>query len=168
MQRVAVDDAQRLSLPCCRLSQPRDVRARTRRGARLDWLASWIDGQAGSSSARVAIVHAALLVVMASSLAACRDRVGTPLAEPLTIASPTAESSVAAIVASPSSIEDLDRAFIDAMVPHHQSSIDVARLAEKQASRPELAELARAVVERQQRETDQLIRWRRDWYGNVD
>lgn len=61
-----------------------------------------------------------------------------------------------------------DRAFIDTVVPHYQNTIDLARLAETRAARPELARLATTIIERQQRESDQLVRWRQAWYGNTD
>lgn len=62
--------------------------------------------------------------------------------------------------------EPFDRAFIEAMIPHHQSAIDAARLAEQQATRPEIKELAQAIIEDQQREIDQMNQWLQEWYGN--
>ncbi len=55
-----------------------------------------------------------------------------------------------------------DRAFIEAMIPHHQSAIDAGRLAEQQATRPEIKELAQAIIEDQQREIDQMNQWLQD------
>lgn len=63
--------------------------------------------------------------------------------------------------------EPFDRAFIEAMIPHHQSAIDAARLAE-QATRPEIKELAQAVIEDQQREIDQMNQWLQAWYGEAE
>jgi uncharacterized protein (DUF305 family) len=63
--------------------------------------------------------------------------------------------------------EPFDRAFIDAMIPHHQSAIDAATAAEKAAQRSEIKELARTVVREQQREIDQLAAWRLAWYGSA-
>ena len=62
--------------------------------------------------------------------------------------------------------EPFDRAFIEAMSPHHQSAIDAARLAEQQATRPEIKELAQAIIEGQQREIDQMNQWLQEWYGS--
>ena len=61
--------------------------------------------------------------------------------------------------------EPFDRAFIDAMIPHHQSAIDAAKAAETRAQRPEIKQLAKEIVAAQQREIDQLQQWRRAWYG---
>lgn len=61
--------------------------------------------------------------------------------------------------------EPFDRAFIDAMIPHHQMAVDAAKLAETRATRAEIKELAKAIVEGQQREVDQMTEWRRAWYG---
>jgi uncharacterized protein (DUF305 family) len=61
--------------------------------------------------------------------------------------------------------EPFDQAFIEAMIPHHQSAIDAGRLAEQQATRPEIKELAQAIIEDQQREIDQMNQWLQDWYG---
>jgi uncharacterized protein (DUF305 family) len=59
-----------------------------------------------------------------------------------------------------------DRAFIDAMIPHHESAIEAARAAETRAQKQELKELARAIIADQQREIDLLRQWRQAWYGN--
>jgi len=61
--------------------------------------------------------------------------------------------------------EPFDRAFIDAMIPHHQSAIDAAKAAEARAQRPEIKKLAQDIVVAQQREIDQMRQWRRAWYG---
>lgn len=60
--------------------------------------------------------------------------------------------------------EPFDRAFIDSMIAHHQSAVAAGRAAEARASRPEIRELARAIVRGQEREIDQLREWRRAWY----
>ena len=57
-----------------------------------------------------------------------------------------------------------DRAFIDAMIPHHQSAIDMASVAVEESDDPELKEIAAAIVEAQGREIGQLERWREQWY----
>ena len=63
--------------------------------------------------------------------------------------------------------EPFDRAFIDAMIPHHQSAIDAAKAAETRAEKPEVKELARAIIADQQREIDQMKQWRQAWYGSA-
>lgn len=59
-----------------------------------------------------------------------------------------------------------DRAFIDAMVPHHASAIAMAREA-KQAglSQPDLIRIADDIIATQQTEIDQMLGWREQWFG---
>ena len=58
-----------------------------------------------------------------------------------------------------------DRAFIDAMIAHHNDAIAAGKAAETRAQRQEIKDLAKQIVEAQQREVDQLTQWRRGWYG---
>ena len=53
-----------------------------------------------------------------------------------------------------------DVAFIDAMIPHHQSAIDASRVALKESSRPEIHDLASDIIEAQLREIGQMRTWR--------
>ncbi len=59
----------------------------------------------------------------------------------------------------------IDIAFIDAMIPHHQSAIEAGRLALQQATRTEIKDLALSIIEAQQREIGQMQAWRLSW-GN--
>lgn len=61
--------------------------------------------------------------------------------------------------------EPFDRAFIDDMIPHHESAIAAAQAAAARAQRPEIKELAGAIIADQQREIDQMRAWRQAWYG---
>ena len=61
--------------------------------------------------------------------------------------------------------EPFDKAFLEAMMPHHQSAIDSARAAETRAVRAEIKELARAIIADQQREIEQMQQWLQAWYG---
>lgn len=59
-----------------------------------------------------------------------------------------------------------DRAFIDAMVPHHDSAILMANEAtEAGLTEPELIAIAGNIVITQQREIDQMLAWRETWFG---
>ena len=59
-----------------------------------------------------------------------------------------------------------DRAFIDAMIPHHEGAIKDAQLAIKRAEHPELKELARNIEATQRQEIQQMRQWRKQWYGS--
>ena len=63
--------------------------------------------------------------------------------------------------------EPFDLAFIDAMIPHHQSAIDAAQLALKQATHPEIKQLAQTIINAQQKEIDQMNAWRKAWYPDA-
>lgn len=61
--------------------------------------------------------------------------------------------------------EQFDLRFINAMIPHHQGAIDMARQALEKSNRPEIKELAQNIIDSQQQEIDQMQQWRKDWYG---
>lgn len=64
---------------------------------------------------------------------------------------------------------DFDRAFIDAMVPHHEGAIEMARAAQEAGlTVPALAELADDIIATQGVEIDQMKEWRADWFGSAD
>ena len=61
-----------------------------------------------------------------------------------------------------------DQAFIDAMVPHHQSALMMANMAVKKAHFREVRNLAGKMVRDQQKEIKQLKAWRKAWYGSAE
>jgi uncharacterized protein (DUF305 family) len=61
--------------------------------------------------------------------------------------------------------KSFDRAFIDAMVPHHQGAIRMARVELERGSDPEVHELAEAIIEAQAGEIEMMNGWRERWYG---
>jgi uncharacterized protein (DUF305 family) len=62
-----------------------------------------------------------------------------------------------------------DRAFIDAMVPHHEAAIDMAREAKEAGlSEPDLVDIAENIIATQQSEIDQMLAWRRQWFGSSE
>lgn len=60
---------------------------------------------------------------------------------------------------------DFDLAFIDAMIPHHQSAIMMAQVALDRAQHPEIKSLAQAIIDAQQREIARMQTWRTAWSG---
>jgi len=67
----------------------------------------------------------------------------------------------------PQSLADedpFDKAFIDNMIVHHRSAIEMAQLAATQTSNPQIRTLAGNIVEAQQREISQMQQWRERWY----
>ena len=60
--------------------------------------------------------------------------------------------------------DPFDRAFIDAMIPHHRSAIEMARVAYQESDNPGIKALAEGIVEAQMREITQMEGWRQQWY----
>jgi uncharacterized protein (DUF305 family) len=65
------------------------------------------------------------------------------------------------------SAEPFDREFIDAMIPHHQGAIRMARVELERGDNPELKRLAQAIVDAQSNEIDEMNMWRVAWYGRL-
>jgi uncharacterized protein (DUF305 family) len=57
-----------------------------------------------------------------------------------------------------------DEAFIDAMIPHHQSAIEMAQVALENSNNPKIKELAQNIISAQQREIEQMKQWGKEWY----
>ena len=60
--------------------------------------------------------------------------------------------------------EPFDLAFIDAMIPHHQSAIAMAKVALEESNNPEIRGIAEDIVRAQEREISQMKEWRERWY----
>jgi uncharacterized protein (DUF305 family) len=60
--------------------------------------------------------------------------------------------------------DPFDKAFIDAMIPHHRSAIEMAEVAARETNNPEIKDLAKDIVEAQRREISQMEQWRQKWY----
>ncbi len=60
--------------------------------------------------------------------------------------------------------DPFDKAFIDHMIPHHRSAIEMAELAAKETDNAEIRDLATNIVEAQRREISQMEHWRKQWY----
>ena len=60
--------------------------------------------------------------------------------------------------------DPFDKAFIDNMIPHHESAIEMANVVLEESENPEIREIAGAIVETQEREIEQMASWRDEWY----
>lgn len=58
-----------------------------------------------------------------------------------------------------------DQQFIDEMTPHHESAIEMAKLAVERAEHPELKQLAGDIVTTQSSEIARMRQWRQEWFG---
>lgn len=64
-----------------------------------------------------------------------------------------------------STAESFDRAFLEAMIPHHQMAVMMSRMAESATSRPEMRDFTQAISDAQRREIEQMEEWYRQWFG---
>ena len=77
------------------------------------------------------------------------------------------EASESSPATNSASAVPFDQAFIDAMVPHHRSAIAMAKAANTRGlSTPELAKIADDIITSQQKEIDQMLAWREQWFGS--
>jgi uncharacterized protein (DUF305 family) len=60
--------------------------------------------------------------------------------------------------------EPFDKAFIDAMIPHHRSAIGMANVAYEESENEEIRAIAQDIVKAQRREIEQMKGWRKQWY----
>ncbi len=59
---------------------------------------------------------------------------------------------------------DFDKAFIEAMIPHHQLAIMMANMLQSGTSRPEMQGLAKNIIKSQSKEIEQMQSWYKNWY----
>jgi uncharacterized protein (DUF305 family) len=60
--------------------------------------------------------------------------------------------------------DPFDKAFIDNMIPHHESAIEMAQVVLEESENPEIREIAESIVDAQEREIEQMRSWRDEWY----
>ena len=58
-----------------------------------------------------------------------------------------------------------DLRFLNAMIPHHEGALVMAKDVQAKSARPEMQILAEAILTSQQAEIDEMQQWRKDWYG---
>jgi len=60
---------------------------------------------------------------------------------------------------------DLDRQFIEEMIPHHEDAVLMAELALTKSDNEEIIKLAENIKREQSREIDEMRSWYKLWYG---
>ncbi|MBA2691396.1 MAG: DUF305 domain-containing protein [Rubrobacter sp.] len=60
--------------------------------------------------------------------------------------------------------EPFDLAFIEGMVPHHESAIEMAEVALENSENEEIRALAEEIIAAQEAEIEQMEAWREEWY----
>lgn len=59
---------------------------------------------------------------------------------------------------------DFDKAFINAMITHHEGAIAMARLATIASNHKEVRDMAKNIIEVQSKEIDQMHAWHKSWF----
>lgn len=59
-----------------------------------------------------------------------------------------------------------DQRFIEAMIPHHESAIAMAKDAQQKAERQEIKDLAAEIITAQEGEIAQMKQWQQEWFGS--
>ncbi len=108
-------------------------------------------------------IHSLIALLTASSVTALSisDR-----ASALAQTQATRSVNTAQMQREMSKSSEVDRAFIEMMVPHHQSAIEMAEMALSQAKNPEVKKLAQNIIRDQNREIKQMQTWYKQWYGS--
>ena len=65
------------------------------------------------------------------------------------------------------SADPFDLAFIDAMIPHHQGAVEMAKAALDRAQHPEIKSLAATIARDEGKAIDMMREWRDAWYPNA-
>ncbi|GBE93825.1 DUF305 domain-containing protein [Nostoc cycadae] len=60
---------------------------------------------------------------------------------------------------------EFDLRFINAMIPHHESAVVMAKDALQKSQRPEIKNLAQEIIKAQEAEINQMKQWRKAWYN---
>jgi uncharacterized protein (DUF305 family) len=129
-------------------------------------------------------IRGLIMVVIAASsgiLAACSAQSQSRTSEPTTASFPSPVASGAGSMAGMDhggmagmdhsmnmdlgpADADYDLRFIDAMTPHHEGAIVMAKEALQKAKHPEIKKLATNIISAQNKEISELKKWRTAWY----
>ena len=71
------------------------------------------------------------------------------------------------MISSPNAAKaPFDHQFLDTMSAHHQSAMEMAKLVDERSAHDELKQMAKKMIEDQQKEIQQLQDWKKQWYPN--
>lgn len=63
---------------------------------------------------------------------------------------------------------EFDLRFVDAMTPHHQGAVVMAKEALQKSKRSEIKQLAASIIKAQDKELNQMKQWRQAWYPKAN
>ncbi len=58
---------------------------------------------------------------------------------------------------------EFEQSFLQQMIQHHRSAIEMAKMVPDHTQRPELRQLAEKIISAQQQEIEQMTKWLKDW-----
>jgi uncharacterized protein (DUF305 family) len=61
---------------------------------------------------------------------------------------------------------NLDKHFIEQMIPHHDGAVTMAKLALEKSKRSEIKTLANAIIAGQTKEIEDMTGWYKNWFGS--
>lgn len=61
--------------------------------------------------------------------------------------------------------EDLDLAFLEGMIVHHEGAIEMAKIVVEKTKRPEIKKMAEDIISAQSDEITTMKGWLSNWYG---
>jgi uncharacterized protein (DUF305 family) len=82
------------------------------------------------------------------------------------VTAPAPKPTTAPTLALTATAADQDRQFIDMMVPHHEGALEMAKIAQERAERPEIKAMAAEILRTQSAEIAELKSWRLAWFGS--
>lgn len=59
-----------------------------------------------------------------------------------------------------------EQSFLEQMVPHHESAVEMATMALEKSTRPQVRQLAQAIIDAQEAEIAKMRGWHLRWYGS--
>lgn len=59
--------------------------------------------------------------------------------------------------------DEYDKAFIEHMIAHHQSAVDMANLSSSRAKHNEIKQLSQDIITAQEKEISEMKQWQKDW-----
>lgn len=66
---------------------------------------------------------------------------------------------------SSDSSKPFEQRFIEAMIPHHQGAVNMAKDAQQKAEHEEIKQLSTAIITAQEAEIAQMQQWLNEWFG---
>lgn len=62
--------------------------------------------------------------------------------------------------------DDLDKAFLEEMIIHHEGAVEMAQILLDGSQRPELTQLANEIINAQTQEIEMMQQWQTEWFSN--